>query len=174
MRKHFILFILLVLSMSTPVLACTDDSATSTIASLDMSGSFEAGGTSNPIDKAYLADKSAAVTTSDIIAVETKYLNAWKTQLQYVYGGLLLNMDIKYRSDLRAAQQAWVTWNSSESTLLNSYLADKQGTVWGIVGASNARARYRERALEVMALYYDVTQHAEWLMDSQSSSATNS
>ena len=149
MRKHFILFILLVLSMSTPVLACTDDSATSTIASLDMSGSFEAGGTSNPIDKAYLADKSAAVTTSDIIAVETKYLNAWKTQLQYVYGGLLLNMDI-------------------------SYLADKQGTVWGIVGASNARARYRERALEVMALYYDVTQHAEWLMDSQSSSATNS
>ena len=91
-----------------------------------------------------------------------------------MYGGLLLNMDIKYRSDLRAAQQAWVTWNSSESTLLNSYLADKQGTVWGIVGASNARARYRERALEVMALYYDVTQHAEWLMDSQSSSATNS
>lgn len=113
----------------------------------------------NQIDKSYEEDLDQAVTTEDIINVQTKYIGQWKEEMQNAVDSLKsISSETDYNS-FKVAQDEW------EKQMLDNSEADKEiiansqynimlGSEYGWMYLSNIREQYRDRAFHIKYMIY--------------------
>lgn len=118
------------------------------------SASFEEYFGKNPLDAAHTEEKTSAITTTEIVELESKYADLWQKEIESAYQRLLSAASSEEQATIEKEQ---TKWESERQGKLDEIAQDAQqngGTMAGILSASNAMAFYRERAKELYEKLY--------------------
>lgn len=134
-------------SQSGPVLTITTDNE-----------KFNQKFAANPIDKAYIRESNAAVSTVDMVNVSQKYAEIWKKEISHAYGELTkkLSADSSGKAAKLKAEQK--KWQDGEQTALKKISSDALsggGSMAEVNAASQTMDFYRSRAAQLYRELYD-------------------
>lgn len=114
----------------------------------------------NPIDESYsLEMHENATATKDFTDIENKYLDIWKTEMEYSIGQFTSMLSEKDRSDFDEVQSNWEKSAIESLTLENSLLVNEDygvslGSGYKFLIISQKRELYRQRTIRIKYLHY--------------------
>lgn len=120
----------------------------------------------NPLDQAYYKEynefqNSKDFSTSGWVALETKYMKLWDTELSNTMEHLKSKLSASQYVLLQQSQTGWKTYDEQESRFVeDTFLKDAHFGSQGQVSASSAKlSRTRERTIQLMEYYYELNEH---------------
>lgn len=107
----------------------------------------------NPIDKAYDEKMLNAVSTKDMVTVNSDFSNAWKSEITSVYNRLMSVLSGAEKERVTTEQSQWEQGKDAAIRKINDDAAKIGGTLSQITAASDVMNYYKNRA---KALYMEL------------------
>jgi len=97
-------------------------------------------------------------STAGMIACTITAKNAWDAEMNKYYKRLMdvLNPDEKLK--LKESQRHWIAYRDKEMAFSSAVFANKEGTMWRVIAASNNLEIVKKRAQELTGYYELLTQ----------------
>lgn len=135
---------------SNPVASQQDPSSSVSSSAVSFDDYFS----ENPIDSAHEDAQLQALSTMEMLDVETRFADVWKIECEQAYEKLL---DAAPSDQQAAIEQAQQQWSSQLPTRLNNIASQVQGsdgTMAGVQGAIDTLTLYRDHAKELYSKLY--------------------
>lgn len=107
----------------------------------------------NPIDKAYLTEMEKAASSTDMIAVNEKYTDIWKTEIDEGYKKLLAKAPADKKSSYQKTQEKWVKETPAELEKIST-AAQNAGSMAQLEVSGETMEYYRNRAARIYKNLY--------------------
>jgi uncharacterized protein YecT (DUF1311 family) len=102
-------------------------------------------------------DSAENQTTAGMIDCANKAMESWDAEMNKYYRLLLSKLSENTKVKIQISQRKWLEYRDAEFEAQGNLYSEMEGTMWQVASANRQLQIIRDRAIELMSYYEDLT-----------------